>query len=85
MSLGSFIKKVGRAIDPTNAKSPLGGLLNSAIGSVVPGGSAILAGLGSAGRGKAAPAAAAPPPPPPPVTSSPAAATLADMFRKPTT
>lgn len=41
MGFGSFIKKVGRAVDPTSSKSALGGVVRSAA-SFVPGGAAAL-------------------------------------------
>lgn len=68
MSLLSAIKKVGRAIDPTNKSSPLGGLINSGLNVVAPGSGAILSGIGAANASKPAP-----PPPPPPKPASIAA------------
>lgn len=59
MSLFSSIRDFGRAIDPTNANSALGGYVKQAI-SAVPGvGAAAAAGLTAAGQANAARAAAA--------------------------
>lgn len=81
MGFGKFIKSVGRAVDPTSKKAPLGQLTRSAIG-FVPGGNAAMVAVDSYNATKKAPTnrstptvraevAAAPPRPPPAPTPPP--------------
>jgi len=87
VSLKTFIKKVGRAIDPTNANSKFGSVVGKALdaaGSIVgipPG--TISGGLKAAGAANASKPKPTPPPAPPP--PGPLAATLADTMKQPTT
>jgi hypothetical protein len=86
VSLWSSIKKIGRAIDPTNPKAPLGSLIATGI-SVIPGGGAVLGGVNavnSATKGATKPPAA-PVPVAPPVPAAPSMTTKLLAFTGSTT